>query len=296
MSTCGCGHAEPPDGVVQVSSLYLPEAGIGCGIGGGAACALADLNPKREPGHTRLLAQESGHTGTVAPYDPDARARYRWTVGHQAAFMVWRLTSEALMPLATSDAPNPAAVAQAALLQDICSALFVYTGSCSADRYAATVRTDMRACAPAFSGEWAADYAPLPGLLHRVRARHPAQRIAPLLEAVTAGHQVHRAMAARLVPGGASLLRQAGRRPGLGPTSAERTRYDTFFRVERRPVCQDGFNTQLLCRAGQMLRDIAVHGLDDADAPPLPLGEGPVVSLLQELATTVTRQESPVPL
>ncbi|MET7568977.1 hypothetical protein ABZT04_10800 [Streptomyces sp. NPDC005492] len=276
--TGGCAgcRAEP-----WADVLWLPEPGSGMA---GERCRPPRESPAALP----------------VPSGADARTRRRWILGHQVAFMVWRLTADALIPLtAPTSAHGPSAVEEAARLYDLSSALFVYTGSCSAERYEATVRADMRNCDPAFSGEWAADHAPLPGLLARVRSAHPPRVLGRLMDAVHTGHRVHRAMAERLVPHGASLLRTAGRPSGRGPTPDEISRYDAFFRVERGPVCRSGFAVQLLRRTEWMLADLATHGLDGG-GPQLPLDEATVVGHLEELAhsltTTIAREESPVPL
>ncbi len=155
----------------------------------------------------------------------------------------------------------------AARLYEAYSLLFLYTGSCSAEHYAATVRVDMMSCDPAFSGLWARDYEMIPGLLRHIRNTHPAAAIAPLREAAKANHRVHMAVAKKLVPDGGSLLRDAGRRP-QGPTEAERVAYDAFFQVERRPLCRRAFTAQLVRRFAQVMSDIAVHGLSGPDSPP----------------------------
>ncbi|OEV32236.1 hypothetical protein AN219_00050, partial [Streptomyces nanshensis] len=71
---------------------------------------------------------------------PDDRIRYRWLVGHQLAFVMWRLLRQTL-----EDArcvPDADMLDRAARLYDIYTLLLLYTGSCSAERYAATVRAD----------------------------------------------------------------------------------------------------------------------------------------------------------
>ncbi|MEV0618800.1 hypothetical protein AB0I81_36160 [Nonomuraea sp. NPDC050404] len=230
------------------------------------------------------VGRESGSAPPPAPGDPDIRVRYRWILGHHAAFMVWRLISERLESIASDNSPNRADVTDAARLHDIYAALFVYTGSCSPERYAATVRADMRACHPAFSGEWAPDHAPIRPLLDRVRAAHPRRRLEPLPSAVRDCHSVHRAIADRLVPEGGSLLRDAGREPGQPPTEVEHTLYDGFFRVVRRPTCRACFDSQLLDRTEQMLRDLAAHGLTDRRGPRPPLGAATVRNRIEDLS------------
>ncbi|GAB2805362.1 O-methyltransferase [Streptomyces daliensis] len=208
----------------------------------------------------------------LPPEDPDARARYRWIVGHHAAFAVWQMHIRVLKAVAETPEPSQHTVRLAAHLYDVYSVLFLYTGSCSAERYAATVRADMMACDVAFSGEWARDHLPIPPLLRRIRDRHPASLVDEVAEAAKHNHRVHMAVAKKLVPDGASLLQEAGRRSGGAPSEDELALYDSYFRVRRTPVCRGFFTAQLTRLLAQCLCDIAVHGLNDADAAPARLG------------------------
>lgn len=196
------------------------------------------------------------------PQDPDARARYRWHVGHHAAFAVWQLQTQLLETIAGSAEPEPHIVTAAARLFDVYSLLLLYAGSCSAERYEATVRADMAAAHPAFSGSWSRDHELVLASLQRVMTTHPTALLAPLTRAVALNHDTHQAVASRLVPGGGSLLQEAGRY-GTGPTEAERDLYDTFFHVRRGLICQRSFNAQVLRRLAQIACDIARFGLDD---------------------------------
>ncbi|MEU1053956.1 hypothetical protein ABZ397_15570 [Streptomyces sp. NPDC005876] len=209
--------------------------------------------------------------GTVPPWlsapdDPDDRIRRRWLVGHHLAFVVWRLTGRALADLAR--VPAAEVVDRATRLYDLYTLLLQYTGSCSAERYAMTVRADMAAWHPALSGEWHRDHAVLPGLLRNARATHSEAFLAPLTAAVGLNRHVHMAVAGRLVPTGHSLLRQAGRQAGRRPTEAEADIIDAFFRVRRTAVCHDAFAAQALRRLAQVVCDITAHGLHDLETPP----------------------------
>ncbi|WP_431045353.1 hypothetical protein ACQUSR_27865 [Streptomyces sp. P1-3] len=189
-------------------------------------------------------------------------------MGHHAVFAIWRLQGRLLESIAEAPEPSPHEVRTAARLYDMYSLLLLYTGRCSAERYAATVRAEMTDCHPAFSGAWAPDHQALPGLMRRVRARHPHARIASLTEAARLSHHVHMAVAKKLVPNGPSLLQQAGRRPAVGATRREGDLYDAYFRVRRQPVCRRSFSAQLIRRLAQITCDTAAHGLSGPDAPP----------------------------
>ncbi len=200
------------------------------------------------------------------PVAPDDRIRYRWLVGHQLAFVVWRLLRQTL-----EDAlcvPDADMLDRAARLYDIYTLLLLYTGSCSAERYAATVRADMAAWHPALSGEWHRDHIRLPQLVRKVRTGQTTQLSAPLTKAVKLNHAVHMGVAEKLVPDGQSLLQRAGKQAGEDPTDHERDLIDAYFQVRRRPVCWEGFVAQAVRRLAQVLCDIAHHGLHDGTSPP----------------------------
>lgn len=242
-----CHTVPGPAPYGDVAPLLLPEpdtAPVACGCPQPVA---ADLRLLREPGADALRA----------PADPADRARYRWLIGHHAAFALWQRLRRVL----ERALDDPAQLGPAARLYDVYSVLFLYTGSCSAERYAETIRPEMTARHPAFSGEWARDQEGLGALTRRVLARHPKPLARPLADAVRLNRRVHMAVAARLVPGGASLLQETGRRPGQGPTPAERDLYDRHFAVRRGEVCGAAFTAQFVRRLAQILCDVAAHGL-----------------------------------
>ncbi|MFG2004777.1 hypothetical protein ACGFNU_37060 [Spirillospora sp. NPDC048911] len=181
---------------------------------------------------------------------------------------MWRLQADALREISERPAPPPALVERAALLFDVYSLLLLYSGSCSSTRYAATVRADMAAFHPGFSGTWARDHEPIPVLLRSVRHRHSSTLSAPLTRAATTNHRVHMAVATKLVPTGRSLLQQHGDVDVREVPDSARALYDAFFHVQRGPVCQAAVAAQLLRRLAQMACDIAVHGLDDSGWTP----------------------------
>jgi hypothetical protein len=200
-------------------------------------------------------------------------ARYRWQVGHHAAFLTWRLLAVQLEALAAHPAPGEQAAAGAAGLYDLYSMLFLYTAGVSPERYAATLRADLLACHPAFSGEWAPDYIPIPPLVRRVRLAHGKGRVGALAEAVRLNQRVHFAVAKKLVPQGTSLLQDAGHSPGTAAGEDEQRLYDAFFGVRRHPVCGRALLAQGARRAAQIMTDIAIHGLHGPEAGPPPFDD-----------------------
>ncbi|MET8981192.1 O-methyltransferase [Streptomyces sp. NPDC004539] len=254
-----CLTVPDPSPYGETTPLHLPEPGTTP-----PACAC------RQPVEADLRVLRTATAGTRpnalrAPDDPRARARYRWLVGHHAAFAVWQHLRRTL----ETALDDPTALLEAARLYDVYSVLFLYTGSCSPERYAETIRPGMTARHPAFSGEWARDHEGLTALARKVRDQYPAALAAPLTDAVRLNQRVHMKVAARLVPGGASLLQDAGRQPGRHPTPAEHDLYDTHFAVHRLPVCDSSLTAQLVRRLAQIVCDIAEHGLTDHDPHPL---------------------------
>ncbi|MFD8982658.1 hypothetical protein [Streptomyces sp. NPDC059564] len=211
----------------------------------------------------------------AAPGDPDARARYRWRVGHHAAVVLWQLMTAELDRALTNPDSEDEAIGRTARSYDLYSVLLLYAGSCSPQRYADTVRADMAICHPAFSGQWAADYRPLPGLVREVLNSLPRERTALLRDAIRSNQRIHAAVAARLVPEGTSLLQEAGRHPGCAPTPKETGLFDAFFSVLRGPVCASGLKSQLLYRLALARDDLLVHGLYGPNASWAPNGPAP---------------------
>ncbi|MEV0774990.1 hypothetical protein [Streptomyces sp. NPDC050428] len=240
----------------------------------------------------------------VPPSGEADRARHRWFIGHHAAFVVWQLQARALHAVAaTPEPPAQSAVSWAATLYDAYSVLFLYSGSCSPELYAAVVRPHISAAHPAFSGAWARDYAAVPAALRVVRGRHPAALLAPLTRAVRDNQRAHMAVAGKLVPSGASLLQQAGRHPADTTTTAEHDLYDAYFRVHRRTVCRLGYEAQLVRRLVQCVSDIMVHGLGpNPDGCPerfthdaLSLLTAPVEQIAAQQAQQAQQTPTPLP-
>ena len=195
-----------------------------------------------------------GATTWVLSADENTRAWYRWLVGHQASFCVWRLMSEAL---AMVEAGRADAAATVTALYDSYSALLLYSGSCTAETYASVIRSRMRACHPAFSGTWARDFRDVLARLARVA---PAAG-SPLKGAVKFNRLVHMSVAARLVPSGGSLLRDSGHDTEQ-PSREEGDLLDSFFLTDRGELCARDFLAQLRRLTQTMLTDLGHRALD----------------------------------
>ncbi|SDH08128.1 hypothetical protein SAMN05216553_115185 [Lentzea fradiae] len=169
-----------------------------------------------------------------APSDPVERAVHRWFLGHHGAFLVWRFLADSLDRLIREH--DSELVRLAALGYDAYSVMFAYAGSCSREVYEDVIRPMMVTFDPAFSGRWARDYEPLPGLLRRVRTALGPVAAEPLFSASKANLVAHMEVMRKLVPDGQSLLRESGR-TRVPTTDAERARFDEFFLVSRENVC-----------------------------------------------------------
>ncbi|MGW4214219.1 L-tyrosine 3-hydroxylase [Lentzea sp. NPDC004789] len=192
------------------------------------------------------------------PEDPVDRAVHRWFLGHHGAFLVWRFLSASLDRLIRE--PDSQLVRLAALGYDAYSVMLAYSGSCSREVYEDVIRPMMMAFDPAFSGRWARDYEPLPGLLRRARTALGPVAAAPLSSASKANLLAHMEVMRRLVPGGNSLLRESGR-THVPTTDAERDRFDEFFLVSRENVCVSRYRAHSSAVLSAIGHDLARHPL-----------------------------------
>lgn len=194
--------------------------------------------------------------GTVPP---ETLAWFRWINGHQVCFLLWRLLAD-LDDLA--DGPIPADRAPAAQAWiDAYSAMLIYTGSCSPEVYAATVRPTMQRQHPAFSGGWAPDFAPVRHLLRGRLGRFAT--LPGVAGAVADNQRVHSAVADWLVHGGPSLLRQSN--VGRVDLDLSRMLYDAYFVTVRLPTTGWEASDQLLRRSAAVVTDLDTNGLYPAD-------------------------------
>ncbi|WP_053736489.1 hypothetical protein [Nocardia sp. NRRL S-836] len=190
------------------------------------------------------------------PGDEAGLAVHRWFLGHHAAFLVWRFLSASLDRLIRE--PDSQLVRLTALGYDAYSALLAYSGSCSREVYEDVIRPLMTSFDPAFSGRWARDYEPVPGLLRRARAALGSAAAAPLAAASKANLLAHMEVMRKLVPDGNSLLRESGR-ARLSTTDAERDRFDEFFLVSRENVCTSRYRAHRAAVFAAIGRDLAKH-------------------------------------
>ncbi|MDX3660955.1 hypothetical protein PV646_26940 [Streptomyces sp. ID05-26A] len=192
------------------------------------------------------------------PEDPVEHAVHRWFLGHHGAFLVWKFLSASLDRLIRE--PDSQSVGLTALGYDAYSVMLAYSGSCSREMYEDVIRPMMVTFDPAFSGRWARDYEPLPGLLRRARAALGPVAAQPLSSASKANLLAHMEVMRRLVPGGPSLLRESGR-SRTTTTDAERARFDEFFLVSRENVCVSRYRAHRAAVLSAIGHDLAKRPL-----------------------------------
>ncbi|SFR30155.1 hypothetical protein SAMN04488564_1304 [Lentzea waywayandensis] len=212
------------------------------------------------------------------PADPDEHARFRWWLGHQLTFCVWRLLAESL----TAVAAGEARAVEAAELYEAYSVLLRYTGSCSPEVYGRVIRPLMARADPAFSGRWASDHEDIPGLLREVRRVRPAREVSTLVAAARTSQVMHVAQAKRLVGSGASLLRQSSRHD-QPVTDRDRAIFDAFFLLTRTPISRTGFTAQFDVLIALALVDLADRPLVH-DGEPTTRSQRESVAVLRSLS------------
>ncbi|MEU1124405.1 hypothetical protein ABZ371_12765 [Streptomyces sp. NPDC005899] len=186
---------------------------------------------------------------------------FRWITGHQATFAVWQLTAHALHQARNRADPTPSLRAMTDLT-DAYTSMLLYTSSCPADVYGTVIRPSMYLQHRSFSGTWAPDFVPVRGLL---RGRKTEWDSTPegerLKHAVRTYHTVHAGVAAKLVPGGRSLLQESSAE--ITPTQPETQAllYDHYFLTLRAPVGAVELIDQLRSRLRAIWLDVATNGL-----------------------------------
>jgi len=207
---------------------------------------------------------------------------FRWITGHQVCFVVWRLMAGLLDDVRQGRRAADDAVEPMCHYVHGYASMLLYTGSCPRDVYDLLIRPSMRLRHPGFSGSWAPDYWPIRDL---VRGRDPALSGAGLLvDALDLHQRVHDGVAAKLVPDGRSLLRQAPVR-GLNHRMASML-YDSYFATTRAPIQRHDVVTQLLRRLVAIAQDITANGFSPCDEPdelPVELRATDVVRCAEDL-------------
>ncbi|MEV5646202.1 hypothetical protein AB0L67_39910 [Streptomyces flaveolus] len=239
--------------------------------------------------------RETVGAAPTPPSGTEERSWYRWVIGHQVAFCIWRLMCDELSTVPPGDQPAgdvTAAMDRVAALYNSYSALLLYTGGCTPEIYHSVIRHNMISAHPAFSGTWARDYELTLTLLSE-RAEH---RSAALKAALKTNRLVHMSVAKRLVPSGGSLLRDAGA-AHVPVTEADRRRLDEFFGAARGAVCRQDLVAGVRRRLAAILRDMEEYPLDVVyEREQVDSTQARAASHLEWLGAAVAGAPPPLPL
>lgn len=189
---------------------------------------------------------------------------FRWITGHQVSFVLWRLMAQVLDAVPDGVVPPTGAFESLTHYVRGYCAMLLYTSSCSRDVYQRLIRPSMYLQHRGFSGAWAPDYHPVRHLFRgRLSRWSRGPDAAGLRSAVELYELTHAGVAAKLVPGGRSLLQRAVMH-GHHPRDRQvlGVLYDNFFMTLRGPVAQRDVHAQLLRRLAAIARDVAANGLN----------------------------------
>jgi hypothetical protein len=202
-------------------------------------------------------------TTDVEPFeDEDTLYWFRWITGHQATFVIWRLTAQLLYDIENRRRAAGSAIPALSQYVDAYNAMLLYTGSCVGASYHRVIRPSMRMRHPGFSGTWAPDYTPIRLLLRGMLApidRGPDSD--SLTRAIRLNKVVHEHVAAKLVPDGVSLLRSSVVAARRQERRLLNLIYDNYFLTLRGPASRSDMVAQLLRRLLAIVQDIEVNGL-----------------------------------
>ncbi|MEU5694067.1 hypothetical protein [Actinosynnema sp. NPDC020468] len=198
---------------------------------------------------------------------------FRWITGHQVTFAVWQYLARAFHD-ANADPAQPRHPEVMAELTRAYTAMLLYTSSCPNEVYHEVIRPSMFLQHRGFSGTWAPDFVPVRRLLRgKTYEWSDTPAGAEVHRRVRTYHDVHAGIAAKLVPGGRSLLQQTATETKLLHPEMRSVVYDNYFLTLRAPVGQDEVARQLVRRLKAIALDVTENGLypgQDADSADLP--------------------------
>ncbi|MCS7476742.1 hypothetical protein ACFFQW_00570 [Umezawaea endophytica] len=198
---------------------------------------------------------------------------FRWITGHQTTFAVWQYLARALHEVeeGRDEERNLEVMGR---LTEAYSAMLLYTSSCPNEVYHEVIRPSMFLQHRGFSGTWAPDFVPVRKLLRGKRFPWSGSEAGEELNRqVRLYHDVHAGIAAKLVPGGRSLLQETAVETKLLHPEMRSVLYDNYFMTLRSPVGEEEIARQLVRRLKAIALDVTDKGLypgQDADSPDLP--------------------------
>lgn len=211
----------------------------------------------------RQLVSAPAPVTAVEPAESPAQLYwFRWVTGHQVTFILWRLVAHALSIPGPDVIHTENAVAAATRLTRGFNAMLWYSSSVPPAVYNEVIRPRMYHQHRAFSGSWAPDFAPVCRLYRGRQLPGAGPAASSLRVEVKRYRRLHRAVAARLVPDGMSLLQEAS-------TTCDRIRpdiraalYDNFFLTTRGEAGFAVVVAQLVRRLDAVSRDAVTNGID----------------------------------
>jgi L-tyrosine peroxygenase len=202
--------------------------------------------------------------GGAVPSSAENLYWFRWVNGHQVSFLAWQLLAAALdETLHGTGARRADAAGRVAAFTRCYSAMLIYCSSCPRILYHDLIRPRMVRQHPAFSGTWSRDYRAVARFL-RGRAPFATLPHMPTWHAdQVANVEIHEAVAAKLVPDGRSLLREAQGSLDLArlPAATASLLYDDLFRTERAEAGFADLLIQLFRRVAACEADLTANGL-----------------------------------
>ncbi|GAB3123787.1 hypothetical protein GCM10027160_44510 [Streptomyces calidiresistens] len=246
--------------------LVMPPAGHAGASAEHRSVTLPPCEPERICLELRALTGSRpgiAHLGVPSAPSYDQLFWFRWITGHQVTFALWRLMGRILEELSPRDpVPGPAAMERLESYTHCYCAMLLYSGSCPRALYQSLIRPAMFLQHRGFSGLWAPDFTQVRGLMRgRPVPWLRDGRATGLRAAVHSQREVHDSVAARLVPGGRSLLQQSVTENPVRPSERTAVLYDNFFMTLRGPVPDEAVAGQLLRRLRAVGLDLAVNGL-----------------------------------
>lgn len=196
----------------------------------------------------------------VEPVDEQPLFWYRWIVGHQLSFVLWRAIGDVMRRRGDNRLDEHETDLVTACV-DGYSAMLLYAATVPPEHYHSHTRVRMALHHPAFSGTWAPDYRPIRQLF---RAKFPWQgdrAFAALNAALHRNRATHEHIADHLVPDGQSLLQKSASVTDAKVSPENQDLYDNFFMTVRRSIAQAELVMQLEQRVAELAVDLRRHGL-----------------------------------
>lgn len=256
-------------GISDVHTDMNPE-----GAGESRGVELLVLPHSIAPEHSKVLTQQLPEVTDVTlpngSSDADRRDGlfwFRWVIGHQTTFILWRLLAVQIASARTALVEPANAIKGAGQFVRAYSGMLLYTGSVSRVEYHRSIRPRMVREHPAISGGWASDYRPVRRIL---RARDQLVDLGGLdsfAGECALSERIHQGIADKLVPSGVSLLQAASIAGKASPlTLAARSAiYDRCFSTVRAEVSYEEIIGQLKRRVRTIQYDLADNGWCPAD-------------------------------